>query len=652
MAKSRKTSVNRRGFLKGAAAGAAAGATAIVAKLPTTEAAAQAAATGQAQGARGQTPGAPAPTAEQIARDAGNVRPPTTVRAVSRPGSDLMVQVLKDMGVEFAAANPGSTFEGLQESVVNYGSPRNTMPEWITALHEESSVTFGHGYAKAEGKPMVAVLHGTIGVQHAAMSIYQAYHGRVPILMIAGRDNPPLVAQHGATDIAAMVRSFTKWDAQPKTLAESLTTLQEAYRQAITPPMGPVLVVLDAELQKEEAGSLAVPAYKPPQFPVVDATRVREIAQGLVNAQNPRIAVGRLRTPQGVKLAIELAELLGATTSTNATGGPMSFPQRHPLQGPGADTNYDYTLGLETGGAQASITGPTLSTITDQRDVMKVGFSGIQGAAGGRGGRGGGGGGGGNAGITADAEATLPAIIEEVKRQMTADKRRLVAERTGKHAAANQTARIEAIRQAVETSRAGWDGSPVSTARIYAELWPLIMNEDWCLSSPSNFSGGHHTRLWDHNKPYSYLGGQDAGGMGYGAPASVGAALAAKNRGRIVINVQTDGDLNYAPGVLWTAAHHKLPMLTIMHNNRAWHQELMFVQYMTGVRGRGTDRGYIGSVLRDPFIDYTKMAAAYGMAGEDKPISDPKLVAAALKRGVDSVKKGTPYMIDVITQPR
>jgi thiamine pyrophosphate-dependent acetolactate synthase large subunit-like protein len=479
------------------------------------------------------------------------------------------------------------------------------------------------------------------------MSIYQAYHGRVPIVMIAGRDIP-FIAQHSAADMAGMVRSFTKWDVLPKTLPESLAALQEAYRQAITPPMGPTLVVLDIELQKEEAGSLVVPKYTPPVFPTVEPTRVREIATGLVNAQNPRIAVGRLRTPEGVGLAVQLAELLGATTSTTATGGPMSFPQRHPLQGPGADTNYDYTLGLEAGGAQAAITGPALATITAERDTAKIGFNGIQGAGGGgRGGRGGGG----NT-ITADAEATLPAIIEEVKRQLTADKRRLVTERTAKHAAANQAARVEAIKAAVEGKRAGWDGSPVSTARIYAELWPLIMNEDWCLSSPSSFSGGHHAQLWDHNKPWSYLGGQDAGGMGYGAPASVGAALAAKSRNRIVINVQTDGDLNYAPGVLWTAVHHKLPMLTIMHNNRAWHQELMFVEYMTGARGRGTDRGHIGNVLRDPDIDYCKMAECYGMKGEARPISDPKLLAAAFKRGVDSVKKGEPYMIDVITQPR
>src|SRR6266478_7179228 len=253
--------------------------------------------------------------------------------------------------------------------------------------------------------------------------------------------------------------------------------------------------------------------------------------------------------------------------------------------------------------------------------------------------------------VTGVQTCALPIFIEEVKRQLTADKRRVIEERKTKHAEANQKARIEAVTQAVQVKRNGWDSTPVATARIYAELWPLIKNEDWCLASPSGFSGGHHVQLWDHNKPYSYLGGQGAGGMGYGAPASVGAALAARGRNRIVINIQTDGDLNYAPGVLWTAVHHKLPLLTVMHNNRAWHQEFMFVEYMAGVRGRGEERGHIGTTLRDPNIDYTKMAAGYGMAGEG-PITDPTKLAAALKRGVDSVKRGQPYMIDVVTQPR
>ena len=154
-----------------------------------------------------------------------------------------------------------------------------------------------------------------------------------------------------------------------------------------------------------------------------------------------------------------------------------------------------------------------------------------------------------------------------------------------------------------------------------------------------------------HDRPYSYLGPQGAGGMGYGAGACAGAALAARSRRRFVINIQTDGDLNYAPGMLWSAAHHKLPLLTIMHNNRAWHQEMMFLEFMAGVRGRGTDRAHIGSTLRDPFIDYKKMAEAYGMASEG-PIENPTLLQAAFRRGVDSVKRGEPYMIDVLTQPR
>src|SRR5262249_9953163 len=620
-----KGSVNRRGFLKGAAASAAAGAAALVTNSETSEAQRGA---GPGQG-NGVGPGsAPPPSPDGLARDAGNVQPPAvTARAVTHPGSDLMTQVLRDLGVEYVAANPGSSFEGLQESLINYGNPPNKMPEFITALHEESAVTMGHGYGKAEGKPMCALLHGTIGIQHAAMSIYQAYYDRAPVLLLAGRDEG-FIAAHTAHDMAGMVRSYTKWDAQPKTLEESLTAIQRAYNEAISPPCGPTLVVLDIELQKEEAKTTKVPANQPPRISGIEAAQAREIAKGLVEAQNPRIAVGRLRTPQGVKSAVELAELVGASTSTAATNGPMSFPQRHPLCGPGFNTTYDYTLGLETAGAQASITGPALATLLS-RDVTNIGFGGIAPGSGGRGGGGGRGGRGGAAAaapalaITADAEASLPAIIEEAKRQITADKRRAIQDRIAKHTEANQKARVEAITQAVEAKRAGWDASPVSTARIYSELWPLIMNEDWCLSSPTGFSGGHNAQLWDHNKPYSYIGGQGAGGMGYGAPASVGAALAAKSRGRIVINIQTDGDLNYAPGVLWTAVHHKLPMLTVMHNNRAWHQELMFVEYMCGVRGRGTDRGHIGSSLRDPFIDYTKMAAGYGMATEERPISDP-----------------------------
>lgn len=655
MANSKKLAVNRRGFLKGAATAAAgAGAAALASGVPVAAAESALEARDRAGAPESAAPlgngAAPPPTPEQVERDAGSVAPPSaTTRAVIRPGSDLMVQVLKDMGIEYVMANPGSSFEGLQESVINYGNPPNTMPEFITALHEESATTAAHGYAKATGKPMCVLLHGTIGIQHGAMSIYQAYYDRTPILLIAGRDQGFIQAQ-SADDMAGMVRSYTKWDAQPKTVEETLTALHRAYNEAITPPMGPTLVVIDIELQKQESRDVKVPAYTPPQIEGVDAMTAREIAKGLLEAQNPHIAVGRLRTPEGVAQAVQLAEMVGASTTTSATAGPMSFPQRHPLCGAGASANYDYSLGLETRAGTLSLQHADLKTLLATRDQQHIGFGGIANAGAG-GGRGGTAAAANGRVITIDAEASLPAIIAEVHKQMTPDTQRMIHDRAMKHAAANHEARIEELKTAIAAKKAAWDASPVSTARIYAELWPLIENEDWCLSSPSGFSGGHNAQLWDHNKPYSYLGGQGAGGMGYGAPASIGAALAARSRNRIVVNIQTDGDLNYAPGVLWTATHHKLPMLTIMHNNRAWHQELMFVEYMCGVRGRGTDRGWIGTSLRDPFIDYKMMAAAYGMPGEG-PITDPTLLSAAFKRGLASVKKGQPYMIDVITQPR
>lgn len=645
MAKQKKSAVGRRGFLKNAA-GAAAGAAALVTGTPLVDA--------QTQGTQGHgtagapSTGVPAPTEAQLFREAGNIRPPAVpARAITRAASDLMVQTLKELGVEYAAANPGSSFEGFQESVINYGNPPNVMPEWITALHEGAAVTMAHGYAKAEGKPMVAVLHGTIGVQNAAMSIYQAYYDRVPVVLLAGND-VDFIPAHTAHDIAGLVRSFTKWDNEPKTPEEALVAIQRAYNEAITPPMGPTLVVLTSEVQKLNVPNLQVPKYTPPQFPTIDTTTAREIAKDLLAAQNPRIAVGRLRTPEGVKRSVELAELVGACTSTEAMRGPMSFPQRHPLCGPGDDTNYDYTLGLEMPAAQVAINGPGLAKEAAERDVTHIDFGGIKTPSNfGRGG------GSVKAAmpITADAEASLPLIIEEVRRQATSDQKARIQQRSAKHAQANHDAHVAALEKAVGKAKEGWNGSPISTARIYAELWPLIMHEDWCFASPSNFSGAHNVQLWEHNKPYSYLGGQGAGGMGYGAPASMGAGLAAKARNRIVINIQTDGDMNYVPGVLWTAAHHKLPVLSIMHNNRAWHQEYMFVQYMAGVRGRGAERAIIGNTLRDPFIDYTKMAAGYGMAGEG-PISDPTKLRAALERGMTSVKRGEPYMIDVITEPR
>jgi len=249
--------------------------------------------------------------------------------------------------------------------------------------------------------------------------------------------------------------------------------------------------------------------------------------------------------------------------------------------------------------------------------------------------------------MAADAEATLPSLIEAVKRQLTPDRKRALETRGAKLA--------QASRQAQQKARAdaayGWDASPISTARLSAELWAQIANEDWSLLSDSFWIRDWPLRLWDFDKHYQYIGGSGAEAVGYMAPATVGAALANKKHGRLSISIQTDGDLMVANGVLWTAAHHRIPLLILMHNNRAYHQEVMGIQGLANRHNRGIDRIHIGTKIDDPNIDYAKLAQSMGVRAEG-PISDSKDLAAAIRRGIDVVKRGEPYLIDTVTQPR
>ena len=194
-----------------------------------------------------------------------------------------------------------------------------------------------------------------------------------------------------------------------------------------------------------------------------------------------------------------------------------------------------------------------------------------------------------------------------------------------------------------------WDAAPISTARVAAEVWAQVQNEDWSLVNGA--LSGWATRLWNFEKYYQYIGVSGGSGIGYGAPAAVGAALANKKYGRLSINLQNDGDLMYAPGVLWTAAHYKIPILFVMNNNRAYHEEVMHMQRMASRRERGIDRADIGSSINDPSIDYAKLAQSMGVHAEG-PITNPNDLAPAIRRAIATVKNGEPALIDVIMQPR
>src|SRR5262245_12097771 len=626
----KKPSVNRRGFLKGAAAGAAA-----FVAAPAGKVEAQQAPAGQAA-----RPAAAVPTSAQVAAEAGPARAQVD-RIIENPGSDFMMDVIKSLNFEYITTNPGSSFEGLHESIINYSGNK---PELLTCLHEESAVAMAHGYAKIEGKPIIALLHGTVGTQHGSMAIYNAYADRVPIYLVignhldAGVRNAGVNWYHSAQDMCAMIRDFTKWDDNPASLQAMANSSVRAYRMMMTPPMGPVAIVIDSEMQENampRGPRPRIPKLTMPSPPAGDMAAVREAAKMLVAAQAPRINCQRAaRTPEGMRLVTELADLLQCPVNGNAER--MHIPSRHPLSGNGYQGYpVDLVLDLEVQGGAAPPANAKSISISSLDMFIKSNIQDFQPMSQA------------DLAIAGDAQATLPALIEEVKRAMTADRKRVFDERGKRLAEAHAKQR----EQAIEEARYGWDSSPISLARLAAELWPLIKNEDWSLVGWQGFIGGWPGRLWNMNKHYHYIGGQGGGGIGYNAPAAVGAALANKKYGRLSINIQTDGDLNFAPGVLWTAAHHKIPLLTIMHNNRGYHAEVMFVQRMAAERNRGVDKAHIGTRLIEPNINYAKMAETYGLTGIG-PIADPKDMAAAFKRGIEIVKRGEPVVIDTITQPR
>src|SRR6266540_5876731 len=235
----------------------------------------------------------------------------------SSSGGDFMVDVLKTLDIEYLAMNCASSFRGIHEAIVNYG---NNKPEILTCPHEEIAVHMAQGYAKIEGKPMAMICHGVVGLQHASMAMYNAWCDRVPVIVMIGniiegnKRAPGVEWVHSAIDPAAIVRDFVKWDDQPTSLQHFAESAVRAYKIAVTPPMAPVMLSLDAELQENpiaDAETLRIPRLSKVIPPQGDSAALAELAKMLVAAENPVILCDRYaRTPAGMGRLVELAETL------------------------------------------------------------------------------------------------------------------------------------------------------------------------------------------------------------------------------------------------------------------------------------------------------------------------------------------------------
>jgi thiamine pyrophosphate-dependent acetolactate synthase large subunit-like protein len=639
------TRLARRHFLTGAALGGVA-AVAAPAALAQTEEAAPGEQAHKVDASQPR-PAAPNPPSEEI-----TARDPS--RTYSSCGGDYMVDVLRSLGIEYFAATPGNTFMGLHEAVINYGMLTPPNLRFITTMHEEASVAMGHGYAKISGKPMACMMHTTVGLQHGAMAIYNAYADRVPIFMMVGASIDAIRRAnavdwlHAATDGPAMVRDYTKWDDTPGSLRHFGESAVRAYKFSMTPPYGPTLLAVDTLMQEDEipGGTKAAPPI--PKLPRVappagEEGAVKDVARLLVSAEKPVIFADRAaRTPEGLKLLVQLAEALQAPVCDS--NNRMNFPWRHPLNQSRRQRallgEADVVLALEPGdpyGVFSSVKrGARKITISSVELMPKGNYQDLQRYPSGV-----------DIAMAADAEATLPMLIEEVKRQLPASARS-TCEARGKLHTDNHREEFEMCREAAAL---GWDDSPISVPRMCMELYEQIKHEDWSMVSGAAFQSHWPQALWTADKHYQYIGAQGAAGIGYMAPASLGAALANQKFGRLSVSIVGDGDLMFGPGILWTAAHERIPILYIVHNNRSYHMEIMQMQVIANRRQRGIDRVRIGCNIDDPNIDYAAMAKSMGVYGEG-PIENPRDLGPALKRAIARVKKGEPALVDVVSQGR
>jgi len=638
MAKKTEIKASRRSFMKmGGVVGAA------MAAAPVNAVSAQSA-----------EPARKGPAAVPSGLDAEQTMPPAHVYPQETSGSDFMVDVLKSLDIEYVCANTSDSVRGLQESIINYGG--NKKPEYLTVLHEEVGASMAHGYSKIAKKPIAVSGHGSVGLMHASMGMYNAYCDRTPQIFLGGmkpRDiNERMMSvewAQSALDAGAIVRDWVKWDDFPVSLQHFSESMVRAYRVAMTPPFGPVLIQLDQELQEQpiaNRAALRIPKLSLPSYPVGDSGAVQEAARMLLAAQNPLIVADiHAHTQADVDRLVEFAELVGCPVGS---GGRMNFPSHHPLAQRPPIKDVDFILALNSqdlfymlnavpdriGSPKVRLANPnvkicTIGVFDTPQSSNMQNFNRFNDV---------------DLAIAGDSAATMPLLMEAVKKLMTDEHKRVFAARAEKHAAAKKAA----VQRTLEEGLFAWNASPISVSRLSAELYAAVQKEDWSYVCNGI---GVPTHYWNVTKHYQTIGGMGGGGLGYGPGASVGAALANRPHGRLSVAVIGDGDFMYNSSALWTAAHHKIPLLAVMHNNRAYHQEVMHIQRMANRHNRGLDSARIGCEISNPNIDYATLARGLGVYGEG-PITNPNDLGPAIKRALAVVKKGEPALIDVVTQAR
>ena len=579
-------------------------------------------------------------------------------KANTRYQSDIIVDLIKAYDFPAIPLNPGASYRGLHDSLVNYGEDD---PPMILCNHEKLAVQIAHGYAKATGKPMPAIVHNVVGLLHAPLAVYYAYIDRCPVFLMGATGpmdeklrRPFIDWIHTAFAQGSAIRDYTKWDYQPGTIHGVPDSFARAYSIMMTEPQGPVYMVYDAGLQEAELkDKIEIPppdAVKVPPRLAADPKLIDTAANMLLAADYPILLTDyAARAPIGFDETVELAETLGCGVFD--INKRLGFPNKHPLSVSmhadafkGADLVcaldvVDWTRGSHKPNWE---TRQVEAITTSDCKWIDIGFADIE--------------------ISkwatdynkhhnwdmrilSDTANAIPALTRACKEKISEDQelQKKIAQRTelisSKHN--SQWSKWQ------DDVKKFWDHDPMHEARMAAEIWEVIKDEDWVLSAGTLKDWVR--KVWDFDKPYRHPGRELGTATQFGM--SLGVALAYKDTDKVVINLQPDGDLMFDLGGLWIAAKYEIPMLCLMYNNRAYYNDWAHQISVANKRGTDPDRAYIGMDLEGPAPDFAHIARGMDWWAEG-PIMNPSDIQPAVREALKVVKSGKPALVDIITWRR
>jgi thiamine pyrophosphate-dependent acetolactate synthase large subunit-like protein len=575
--------------------------------------------------------------------------PVTDPSAIERPlpsganaaafGSDVVADTLRALDIPYIALNPGASYRGLHDSLVNYLG--NSAPQMLLCLHEESAVAIAHGYAKVTGRAMAAAVHSNVGLMHATMAIFNAWCDRLPVLVLgatgpvdATKRRPWIDWIHTARDQGALVRPYTKWDDQPASPGAAREALLRAWFLAHAAPMGPVYINLDAEMQEaklaEPVAPLDVARFTPPVASAPAAELVEKAAALLKPAKQPVMLIGRVsRHEDAWRARVRLAEAVGARVITDLKCG-ASFPTEHPLhlgapavltpdaEGLAALAEADVILSLDwvdlagtLKAAKAPADGAKVIHVSVDYQVHNGWSMDHQGLAPV------------DVLLAADPDAAVPLLID----------------------ALGDTQPLVVTRPAPE-ERTLPDG-PLTVEHLARALHDTVGERPVALTHlPLSWNGA----WWPFSHPLDYLGGDGGGGLGAGPGVTVGAALALKGSGRMAIGICGDGDFLMGATALWTAAHYRIPLLIVVANNRSFYNDEVHQERVARMRSRPVENKWIGQRIADPDIDLAALARAQGARGFG-PVEDVHRLAPTFAEAIAAVEQGEVAVVDVRVEP-